>query len=74
MGAPFPLLDLSLSVMVTTTSAQHKRFARQVPQLLSAIHSAMGNDKGAHCQLEAHGNAIFYAFISRDLPRNSNTR
>lgn len=34
----------------------------------------MGNDKGAHYQLEAHGNAIFYPFISRDLPRDSNTQ
>ena len=39
MGAPFPLLDLSLSVMVTTTSAQHKRFARWVPQLGSEFVS-----------------------------------
>ncbi|KAF8492635.1 hypothetical protein F5888DRAFT_898503 [Russula emetica] len=35
MGAPFPLIDLSLSVMVTvtTTNAQLKRFASSVPQL-----------------------------------------
>jgi hypothetical protein len=26
---------------------------------IPAIHSAIGNDKGAHYQLEVHGNVIF---------------
>ena len=33
MGAPFPLIDSSLSVMVTTTTTQYTRFAMSVPQL-----------------------------------------
>jgi hypothetical protein len=78
MGAPFPLIDLSLC-----DGNDYKRPTQRICQVstttqvgicIPTIHSAMGNDKGAHYQLEAHGNVVFYPFISRDLPRDSNTQ
>jgi hypothetical protein len=66
MGAPFPLIDLSLSVMVTT--AVQTRYLNDLPCFSTTtrirlcnptIHIAMENDKGEHYQLEAHGNVMF---------------
>ena len=68
MGAPFPSSDLSPfrdsndDKHATRTMCQGGTTSR-VGICIHAIHGTMRNDKGAHYQLEAHGNVIFHPFI-----------
>ena len=59
IDSPVPLRDGYDYKRSTQTICQVSTTTR-VRICIHATHSAMGNDKGAHCQLEAHGNVIFY--------------